>query len=108
MRGVGGGAVPHASLRRREHTEFSRIGRSIMPHTPWFISAVQFGSCNCDYGYPCQFESKPTHGDCRGFEASEIVEGHFGAVRLDGLRFAMLYAWPGPIYEGKGEMQAVI
>lgn len=79
-----------------------------MANTPWFISATQFGSCNCDYGCPCQFEAKPTYGKCRGFEASEISEGHFGEVRLDGLRFAMLYAWPGPIYEGKGEMQAVI
>ena len=65
-----------------------------MPHTPWFISAVQFGSCNCDYGCPCQFESKPTLGHCTGFAAAEILEGHFGATKLDGLRFVMLYAWP--------------
>jgi hypothetical protein len=22
-----------------------------------------------------------------------------------GLRYAMLYAWPGPVYEGKGEVR---
>jgi hypothetical protein len=76
--------------------------------TPWFLSGPSLGSCNCDYGCPCQFESKPTHGDCRGFEAAEIEKGHFGDVKLDGLRFVLLYAWPGPIYEGKGEMQTII
>jgi hypothetical protein len=29
-------------------------------------------------------------------------------VALDGLGAALLYAWPGPIYEGNGECQAVI
>ena len=28
--------------------------------------------------------------------------------RLDGLACAITYAWPGPIYEGKGEMQVII
>jgi hypothetical protein len=76
--------------------------------TPWYLSGPSFGSCNCVGGCPCQFESKPTFGDCRGFEAAEILEGHFGDTKLDGLRFVLLYAWPGPVYEGKGEMQAVI
>jgi hypothetical protein len=76
--------------------------------TPWFLSGPSYGSCNCDHGCPCQFESRPTGDSCRGFEAAEISEGHFGAIRLDGLRFVMLYAWPGAIFEGKGELQAVI
>jgi hypothetical protein len=29
-------------------------------------------------------------------------------VALDGLCGALLYAWPGPIYEGNGECQAII
>jgi hypothetical protein len=48
------------------------------------------------------------HGDCRGFAAVRINKGHFGEVGLDGLGAALLYAWPGPIYEGNGECQAVI
>lgn len=74
----------------------------------WLIEGVAFGSCNCDYGCPCQFESKPTHGPCRGFEVLEIERGHFGDVRLEGLRAALIYSWPGPIYEGKGEFLPVI
>jgi hypothetical protein len=74
----------------------------------WYIEGVAFGSCNCDYGCPCQFESRPTHGHCRGFEVIRIDKGHFGALSLRGLFAALLYAWPGPIYEGRGEIQAII
>lgn len=75
----------------------------------WHIEEVEFSNCNCDYACPCQFESpRPTHGDCRGFAAVRIDTGHFGDVALDGLCGALIYAWPGPIYEGNGECQAVI
>jgi hypothetical protein len=80
-----------------------------MPQVDWYIEGVEFSNCNCDYGCPCQFESRrPTHGNCRGFEVVRIDKGHFGDVQLAGLRAALLYAWPGPIYEGNGEMQAII
>ena len=29
-------------------------------------------------------------------------------MRLDGVKVVLFYAWPGPIFEGKGELQAVI
>jgi hypothetical protein len=74
----------------------------------WYIEAVSFGNCNCDWGCPCQFESLPTHGNCRGFEAFEIEKGHFGDIRLEGLRVVLLYAWPGPIFQGNGEAQIII
>jgi hypothetical protein len=74
----------------------------------WYVEGVEFGNCNCDYACPCQFESLPTHGHCRGFEVVRIDKGHFGEVMLDGLCAALLYAWPGPIFEGNGEMQAII
>ncbi len=67
-----------------------------MSMVDWSIEGVEFGSCNCDYGCPCQFESRPTHGNCTGFEVVRIDKGHFGDVPLDGLYLALLYAWPGP------------
>jgi hypothetical protein len=80
-----------------------------MAQVEWYIEGVEFSNCNCDYACPCQFESlRPTHGDCRGFAAVRIDKGYFGNVTLDGLGGALLYAWPGPIYEGNGECQAVI
>lgn len=74
----------------------------------WYVEGVAFGSCNCSYGCPCQFEALPTHGDCRGFEILRIDKGHFGSLKLDGLKCGLIYAWPGPIFEGKGEYQAII
>ena len=74
----------------------------------WSIQGVEYSNCNCAYGCPCQFEARPTQGHCRGLEAIGIDAGHFGEVRLDGLRTVLLYAWPGAIYEGGGAMQAVI
>ena len=80
-----------------------------MAQVDWYIEGIEFSNCNCDYACPCQFESRrPTKGHCRGFAAVQIASGHFGAVPLDGLCGALLYAWPGPIYQGNGECQAVI
>jgi hypothetical protein len=79
-----------------------------MSKTDWYVEGTEFGNCNCTYGCPCQFEALPSHGDCRGFEVVHIDKGRFGDVVLDGLNAAMIYAWPGPIFEGKGEMQVII
>jgi hypothetical protein len=76
--------------------------------TEWQVEGVEFGSCNCSYGCPCQFEALPTHGHCRGFEVLRIDKGHFGDVSLDGLNVALLYAWPGPVFEGNGELQVIL
>lgn len=74
----------------------------------WQAEGVKFGNCNCDYSCPCQFEARPTNGFCRGIEVLRIDKGHFGAVRLDGLKAVLVYSWPGPIHEGGGAMQAII
>lgn len=79
-----------------------------MARIAWYAEGVKLGNCNCDYSCPCQFEAIPTDGTCRGIEIARIDRGHFGDVPLDGLHFALFYRWPGPIYEGNGEMQVVI
>lgn len=40
--------------------------------------------------------------------AMHIDEGHFGDVRLDGLRWAAVAHWPGPLHEGNGTLQAIV
>jgi len=40
--------------------------------------------------------------------AMEITEGYFDKVRLDGLRVAGAYRWPGPVHEGNGTWWSVI
>ena len=38
----------------------------------------------------------------------EIERGFHGSTRLDGLRAAAIFRWPGPIHEGKGEGVQII
>jgi len=79
-----------------------------MTYTNWMIKTKRLATCSCDYGCPCEFNGRPTRGFCEGLEAFEIVEGHFGEVRLDGLRGAGAYRWPGAVHEGGGAYLAII
>jgi len=79
-----------------------------MPNVEWTIEGRQFVQCNCDYGCPCQFNGRPTHGDCRAVVGAEIEKGHHGETDLSGLRVALMVAWPGAIHEGNGEAAAII
>lgn len=74
----------------------------------WHLKGIQFGSCNCDHACPCQFEGLPNHGHCQGFDVFRVEEGEFGGVDLAGVVSAAIFAWPGPIFEGGGEMQLII
>ena len=79
-----------------------------MSHVDWEIKGSSFGNCNCSYGCPCQFNALPTHGNCEAAVGYQIDEGHFGDVKLDGLRAAGLYSWPRAVHEGKGTMQLIV
>jgi hypothetical protein len=79
-----------------------------MSQVDWYVEGPSFGSCNCSYGCPCQFEDLPTHGNCTGFEVLRVDKGHFGNVKLDGVQAALTYAWPGPVFKGHGAMQVII
>lgn len=79
-----------------------------MPYKDWKFVAKRLASCNCDYGCPCEFMGRPTHGHCEGVEAAEIVRGHFEDISLDGLRFAAVYRWPGPVHEGGGTLLGIV
>jgi hypothetical protein len=74
----------------------------------WSIKGREFIHCNCDYGCPCQFNGRPTHGDCHAVAGIEITEGYHGDTRLDGLRMACVLAWPGAIHEGRGHSTPII
>jgi hypothetical protein len=76
--------------------------------TDWYIEGVWVKSCNCDPGCPCDFNQRPTRGYCEGMAAMRIDKGHFGEVELEGVKFAALVHWPGPMHEGKGEVQPIL
>jgi len=79
-----------------------------MAHTEWTIRGVEFTNCNCAWGCPCQFNSLPTHGDCRAFCFVQIEQGRYGEVPLDGLRWGMLVSWPKAIHLGNGSCLPVV
>lgn len=79
-----------------------------MAKVDWMIKGPWLTACNCVVGCPCQFNQLPTHGHCRAAVGCEIEEGFFGKVRLDGVRFAVMVAWPGPIHLGNGEAQPIV
>jgi hypothetical protein len=76
--------------------------------TDWRITGEEIGSCNCAWGCPCQFDALPTTGRCEAFVGWQIREGYFGNTRLDDVRFARIFSWPGPIHEGNGTRQLII
>ena len=79
-----------------------------MTDTRWTLQAREFTNCNCAYGCPCQFNALPTHGHCQAVVGMEIDRGHHGNTKLDGLRFAGIFSWPGAIHEGKGQVVVII
>ncbi len=79
-----------------------------MEYVDWEIKAREFANCNCNYGCPCQFNAPPTHGHCQYITGLQIDEGHFGEIRLDGLRAVFTGSWPGAIHQGDGSFQVII
>jgi hypothetical protein len=70
----------------------------------WEIHAYFLDACNCDWGCPCQFNARPTHGNCEGVAGYHILNGSYdNKVRLDGFNMVLIASWPGPIHEGHGK-----
>ena len=70
-----------------------------MAHADWRIKGLSLSTCNCDYGCPCQFNGRPSSpdGSCRYATFTQIDQGHYGEVKLDGLSFAFVGAVLRPI-----------
>ena len=79
-----------------------------MPQTDWRLEGDWIKNCTCDYGCPCDFNARPTQGECKGLLGMRITKGHFGDVRLDGLSFFVMVHFPGPLHEGNGQAQPLI
>lgn len=74
----------------------------------WTVKGRELANCNCDFGCPCQFNALPTYDNCKAIVGWQVDQGHFGDIRLDGLRAIGLYDYPGAIHQGNGTMQLVI
>jgi len=76
--------------------------------TNWRMIGEEIGHCNCAWGCPCQFSALPTYGNCEALVAFEIREGHYGSTRLDGVRFARAFHFPGAVHEGNGTRWLIV
>jgi hypothetical protein len=76
--------------------------------TYWEFKGRELINCTCEYGCNCQFNALPDKGHCHAVAGIQIDEGYHGETRLDGLRIAALFKWPGPIHEGHGEALAFV
>ena len=69
----------------------------------WNLKGLVLVACNCDYGCPCNFNARPSHGKCEGGWTWHVEHGSFAGVPLDSLNFSIYVNWPGAIHEGNGE-----
>ncbi len=74
----------------------------------WQLEGDWIKNCNCAFGCPCDFNARPTHGQCMGLLGMRISTGNFEAIRLDGLSFFVTVKFPGALHEGNGQAQAII
>ena len=79
-----------------------------MAKTDWRLAGEWVKNCNCAFGCPCDFNARPTYGNCLGLVGMHITKGHFGNVSLDGVKFVTTVDFPGPLHEGNGTVQPII
>lgn len=79
-----------------------------MAHANWRLEGEWIKNCNCAFGCPCDFNARPTNGECKGLVGMRITKGHFETTGLDGLSFFVTVRFPGALHEGNGEAQAII
>ena len=76
--------------------------------TDWEIKGAELVNCSCEYGCNCQFNALPDKVYCHAVAGIQIDPGHHGETRLDGLRVAAIFKWPGAVHEGNGEVIAFV
>ncbi len=74
----------------------------------WKLKLEHVVACNCDWGCPCIYESRPTPGYCEGVVAWKVLEGGIEGVDLSGATWVTAVKWPGAIHEGKGRATVYI
>lgn len=79
-----------------------------MAQSDWRLEGEWIKNCNCAFGCPCDFNAKPTNGECKGLLGMRITQGHFKDTKLDGLSFFVNVHFPGALHEGNGQAQPII
>jgi len=76
--------------------------------TKWALTVEHVIACNCDWGCPCIYESRPTPGYCEGVVAWRVLEGAIEGIDLSGANWVTAVKWPGAIHEAGGRATVFI
>ena len=55
----------------------------------WSIEAKEISADSCDAHCPCPLGLAPTHGHCDYVSLWQVENGHYGDVKLDGVKFGI-------------------
>ena len=55
----------------------------------WSIEAKEISADSCDPHCPCPLGLAPTHGHCDYVSLWQVEKGHYGDVKLDGVKFGI-------------------
>ena len=76
--------------------------------TPYRVKLHHIECCNCSHGCNCQFSGMTDNGPCELMFGFQVIEGTYGNVSLDGVKFVVGGKYPGPIHEGNGDVVVFI
>src|SRR5438445_10623008 len=75
----------------------------------WRMKGEYLKNCNCAATCSCDTTGFPSpFKGCEGVLGMNIREGNFDAINLSGLKFAVIYHWPGALHEGNGTVVALV
>ena len=75
----------------------------------WRMKGQYLKNCSCKAFCTCDADGDPSPNDfCEGVIAWHVDEGNFDQIDLSGLNFGAAFHFPGPLYEGNGQVEAFV
>ena len=56
----------------------------------WSLEGRSISADSCGVACPCNIGGPPDNGECRFIQMRQVDKGHYGDVKMDGVRFAMV------------------
>ncbi len=75
----------------------------------WRMKGQYLKNCSCRAFCTCDADGDPSPNDfCEGVIAWHVEEGNFDDIDLSELNVAVAFHFPGPLYQGNGQVEAFI
>jgi hypothetical protein len=75
----------------------------------WRMKGQYLKNCSCRAFCTCDADGDPSPNDfCEGVIAWHVEEGNFDDIGLSELNVAVAFHFPGPLYQGNGQVEAFI